>query len=298
MQAERANAKINLYLDVLSRRENGYHELYSIMQTVSLCDTVLVNFQANPNTKIHLAASGNDQMPLDSRNLAWRAAELFLEKTGMRGEVTITIEKHIPMAAGLAGGSADAAAVLRALNTLCDFPLTTQELCALGVKLGADVPFCIVGGCAIAEGIGEKLTQHTGMPHYPMVVACMGEGVSTPWAYGELDRLYDGFSQARSTEKGEKLATYIQENGNIERISAEMYNVFESVVPSVQPYVDQIKDLCVEYGAIGAMMSGSGPSVFAIFQKEDDASKACDALIKMGAAAFVCNPTQSYFTEE
>ena len=297
MLAERANAKINLYLDVLSRRENGYHELYSIMQTVSLSDTVWVDFEPNAQTSIQLAAAGNDCMPLDSRNLAWRAAELFLEKTGLSGAVTIKIEKKIPMAAGLAGGSTDAAAVLRALNALCRSPLTTDELCSLGARLGADVPFCIVGGCAIAEGIGDRLTPHAVMPHYPMVVACMGEGVSTPWAYGELDRLYSDFVQKRDPQNGQRLAACLQREPKIEDICAQAYNVFESVVPDVQPYVNSIKSLCMEQGAIGAMMSGSGPSVFAVFQSEQDAERTCEMLLKMGAAAFVCEPTDSYFEQ-
>lgn len=151
MHTERANAKINLYLDMVGRRENGYHDLYTLMQTVSLCDLISVDFRPSIHTSITLQASGNDKMPLDCRNLAWRAAELFLQRAERSGEVRIIIEKHIPMAAGLAGGSTDAAAVLRALNKLTGDPLTVEELCEIGAKLGADVPFCVVGGFAIAD---------------------------------------------------------------------------------------------------------------------------------------------------
>ena len=141
MRTERANAKINLYLDVVGRRENGYHNVISLMQTVSLCDLVTLEFRPGLHTSIHLSASGNDAMPLDCRNLAWRAAERYLVRTGLSGEVLISIEKHIPMAAGLAGGSSDAAAVLRGLNRLCGERLSLSELCALGAELGADIPF-------------------------------------------------------------------------------------------------------------------------------------------------------------
>lgn len=297
MHTERANAKINLYLDVVARRENGYHDLYTIMQTVSLCDLVSVDYRPSAHTDIYLQASGNDRMPTDCRNLAWRAAELFLQTANRTGSVTIRIEKHIPMAAGLAGGSADAAAVLRALNKLCGTPLTVEELCAIGVKLGADVPFCIVGGCAIAEGIGEKLTAPPGGLPCTLVVACMGDGVSTPWAYGELDRLYSGFAEKRDIERGEKLAFQLQNGATCKELCAAFYNIFEDVVPKVQPFVDRIKNIMTEHGAIGAMMSGSGPSVFGAFETVEDATDACDALKKMGASAFVCHPTAAYKNE-
>ncbi len=294
MRTERANAKINLYLDVVSRRENGYHDLYTVMQTVSLCDLVTVDFRPHGHTSIQLQASGNDRMPTDCRNLAWRAAELFLQATDRSGEVVITIEKHIPMAAGLAGGSTDAAAVFRALNRLCGSPLTIEQLCELGARLGADVPFCIVGGCAIAEGIGERLTPHASLPDCTLVVACMGEGVSTPWGYGELDRMYDSFAIPRSTENGEKLAALLKGGAVATEICKCFYNIFECVVPSVQPYVDRLKEAMLAHGAVGAMMSGSGPSVFGLFQSPEDAGAACDALKKTGAEAFVCHATAAY----
>ena len=295
VQTERANAKINLYLDIVGRRENGYHDLYTVMQTVSLCDLITVDYRPEIHTSIRLQASGNDKMPLDSRNLAWRAAELFLQTVKRTGVVTITIEKHIPMAAGLAGGSTDAAAVLRALNRLCGSPLSVEELCEIGVKLGADVPFCIVGGCAVAEGIGEVLTPTVGLAKdSALVVACMGEGVSTPWAYGELDRLFDGFSQKRTTEKGENLVTSLQNGATNAVIGLDCYNVFEHVVPQIQPYVDRIKSLMKDNGATVSMMSGSGPSVFGLFETVETASDACEKLRQMGADAFVCHPCAGY----
>ncbi len=293
MRTERANAKINLYLDVTSRRENGYHNIVSMMQTVSLCDLVTVNFRPSGHTSIHLNASGNDRMPLDCRNLAWRAAELFLTETGRTGEVGITIEKHIPMAAGLAGGSSDAAAVLRGLNALCGSPLSVEALCTLGSRLGADIPFCIVGGSCLVQGIGEKLSECPSAPDVPMVVACKGEGVSTPWAYGQLDERYNGFAQERSEEQIQPLLSALQAQ-NAAEAAKHVYNIFEEVVPAVQKDVNLLKSTMREEGAIVSMMSGSGPSVFGMFESYEAADRACNRLKSLGAAAFVCHPQGKY----
>ncbi len=294
MKIERANAKINLYLDVVGRRETGYHNIVSLMQTVSVCDLVTVDFRPSAHTSIRLSASGNDAMPTDCRNLAWRAAELFLSETKRSGEVRITIEKHIPMAAGLAGGSSDAAAVLRALNKLCGSPLSTEALCALGARLGADIPFCIVGGGALVTGIGECLEEVPTMPDVPLVVACMGEGVSTPWAYSKLDELHNSFADVKDSENQHTRILNALSEDRIADACKAFYNRFEEVVPAVQPYVDQLKATMETSGAIRAMMSGSGPSVFGVFATEDAASEAVLRLREMEAAAFVCHPKAKY----
>lgn len=294
MRTERANAKINLYLNVVGRRENGYHNIVSLMQTVSLCDLVTVDYLPVPHTSIHLTASGNDGMPTDCRNLAWRAAELYLAKIEKSGEVRISIEKHIPMAAGLAGGSADAAAVLRGLNRICGERLSKEELCALGATLGADIPFCIVGGGARVTGIGERLEEVAPMPQTALAVACMGEGVSTPWAYGKLDELYDSFANATAEDVGPDDILSALSKGDFDTACADFYNIFEGVVPSVQPYVDRLKQTMEGHGAVRAMMSGSGPSVFGVFRSVEEASAAVEALRQMGASAFVCHPTAKY----
>lgn len=295
MRTERANAKINLYLDVVGRRENGYHNIISIMQTVSVCDLVSVDFRPGLYTRISLSASGNDRMPTDCRNLAWRAAELYLAKTEQSGEVTISIEKHIPMAAGLAGGSSDAAAVLRAMNRLCGNRLSTEELCALGAGLGADIPFCIIGGAALVSGIGEELKPIEAMPFCHTVVACMGEGISTPWGYGKLDELHDNFAQPKDEDTRVEHLTNAMKSGAILEASDCLYNIFEEVVPSVQPYVNLLKKTMLEKGAKVSMMSGSGPSVFGFFESQEAAVDAVETLKNMGAAAFVCHPTKGYF---
>ena len=290
MRIERANAKINLYLDVVGRRENGYHNIISIMQTVSVCDLVSVDFRPGLHTAIALKASGNDRMPTDCRNLAWRAAELYLSKTGLSGEVSISIEKHIPMAAGLAGGSSDAAAVLRAMNRLCGGRLSAEELCALGAQLGADIPFCIIGGGALVTGIGEELKPLPSMPFCHMAVACMGEGISTPWGYGKLDELHQNFAQPKPKDsRYDRLIKGLPNDGILAHTDC-LYNIFEEVVPSVQPYVNRLKETMKNHGAKAAMMSGSGPSVFGIFESQEAASQAVDALSAMGAAVFVCHP--------
>ena len=294
MRTERANAKINLYLDVVGKRENGYHNIVSIMQTVSVCDLVSVDFRPGFHTSITLCASGNDRMPTDCRNLAWRAAELYLAETGLSGEVTVTIEKHIPMAAGLAGGSSDAAAVFRAMNRLCGNRLSLEQLCTLGAKLGADIPFCIVGGGALVSGIGEELTPIGEMPFCHMAVACMGEGISTPWGYGKLDELHDNFASPRASDtKCERLLDAMKK-GEILDATDCLYNIFEEVVPSVQPYVDVLKQTMLQKGARASMMSGSGPSVFGFFESQEAAVEAVAALEAMGASAFVCHPAKAY----
>ncbi len=290
MRHERANAKINVYLNVIARRENGYHDIESIMQTVSLCDLVSVDFYPTEHTTITLRASGNDAMPQDCRNLAWRAAEKFLQGTGRHGEVQILIEKHIPMAAGLAGGSADAAAVLRALNHLCGQPLSQDELCTLGATLGSDIPFCIRGGGVRVSGMGDRLEPIAPMPQGTLVIACRGEGVSTPWAYGALDAKYDSF---RAPAKADFRVTSIEnawKAGDLSGSCAYFYNIFEEVVPTVQGDVDLVKAVMRESGAVTAMMSGSGPSVFGVFADVESASRATETLRAMGAAAFVCHP--------
>lgn len=295
MKIERANAKINLYLDVVGRLENGYHEIVSLMQTVSLCDIITIDYLPAEQTAILLNASGNDAMPTDRRNLAWRAAEKFLIASGRRGEVRITIEKHIPMAAGLAGGSSDAAAVLRGLNALCGKPLTQDALCAIGATLGADIPFCIVGGGSMVTGIGETLEPTDPMPQCHLVVACMGEGVSTPWAYGKLDEQYGFFADAVQNDAPAREILALMKRDGVVSACPKFFNLFEEVVPKVQPYVDQLKSVMLQNKAVRAMMSGSGPSVFGVFETASDADLACTALRKFGATAFVCHPTKAYF---
>lgn len=309
-----APAKINLFLDITGRRPDGYHTITGVMQAISLCDTVTV--EVIDPTGMYLCSLGsytvgaesitltctNPDLPTDSRNLAWRAAEKFFAATG-RGckNLLIHIEKRIPAAAGMAGGSTDAAAVLVALNELFDHPLTTDALCEVGLALGADVPFCIKGKAHITEGIGEALTPITSMPACELVVACGGEGVSTPAAYKALDTLYGNFDPAAYTPHTKELTTLKTAlwQGNLTALCGSVFNLFESVVLPERPAARQIKETLTEAGAITAMMSGSGPSVFGVFPKGDGAAqsaaqsaaqRARDALTAQGIPAWVCEP--------
>lgn len=293
MVIERANAKINLFLSVGDKRQDGYHDLVSAMQTVSLCDTLTIGYLPSEFTRIRLEISGADGLPADCRNLAYRAVEAFFQKTGRRGEVEIKLTKRIPMAAGLGGGSADAAAVLRGLNKLCGSPLSTDELCALGATLGADVPFCIVGGCALAEGIGERLMQLSTLPQdIVLVVACGGEGVSTKEAYGKIDEKRETGEVAFRAPAPEAFSKALAA-GCINDLTPYFFNDFEDVIEPLRPTVSEIKNLMKDSGASFAMMSGSGPSVFGIFPDPQAGDMACKELEKRGIASFLCHPAKA-----
>ena len=294
---ENAMAKINLCLDVTGKREIGYHEIDGIMQSVTLCDHVTVGFESGESTEIRLTAEGNPDMPTDSRNLAYRAAEKLLEAASVTGSVEIHIEKRIPMAGGLAGGSTDGAAVLRALNRLLPEPLSMETLCEIGARLGADVPFCTVGGAMRTRGIGDLLTPVPSMPNCHIVIARRGEGVSTPWAYGKLDEIYADFSdRSLCPESGlDQLLSALEEE-NLAGMCASIYNIFEDVVAKEKPDVTAIREELLRRGALVSRMSGSGPSVFGIFESEDAARDAKDALENLGADAFVCAPFAQNFS--
>ncbi len=285
---ERGYAKINLHLDMVGRMPDGYHAVQTVMQTVSICDEVTVL----PREEEGFFATCNvEGVPSDEKNIAVRAAKLFCERTGLAFGGEIRIHKEIPMAAGMAGGSADGAAVLRALNRLCGQPLSVEELCALGARLGADVPFCIVGGAAYADGRGDVLHPFPGMPDCVIVAACEGEGVSTPWGYGLLDRRYDNFSaESGYVPKGINGLKEALDASDLEAMCRQMYNIFEEPILSERPVAARVKELLLESGAMGAMMSGSGPSVFGVFAGEEEAEKAKDLLMAEGYRPYICRP--------
>ena len=294
-----APAKINLFLDITGRRPDGYHTITGVMQTISLCDTVVLEVieltdQTVGGAEEIILTCSNPAIPTDNRNLAWRAAEAFLAATGYGCKrLSIHIEKRIPAAAGMAGGSTNAAAVLTGLNRLFGDPLTTDALCEVGLKLGADVPFCIKGGAQITEGVGEVMTSVATMPPCELVVACGGEGVSTPAAYKALDGLYGDFHPAAYTPHRDELAVLLAalEKGDLPTLCGSMFNLFETVVLPERPVAGCIREALLSSGAIAAMMSGSGPSVFGVFPKGDgSALKACEALTRLDIPAWVCEP--------
>lgn len=288
--SEIANAKINLYLDVTGKREDGFHTIDGVMQSVSLADGVTLEYEEGKESEISLFAQGNDQIPTDEKNLAVRAAKLFFAQAGICGTLRISLQKRIPMAAGLAGGSADAAATLRGLNRLTKNRFSTEELCRIGAKLGADVPFCICKGAKRTRGVGEILDDCPPMPDCRLVIA-IGKGrVSTPWAYGVLDERYQNFQGSHEILSPLGNLTDGLQKNDLLLTCRSMFNIFEAPVASILPEIPEIRRTMLKNGAISAMMSGSGPSVFGVFSTDVSAKNAEKELISSGFSAFICRP--------
>lgn len=274
---ERAYAKINLYLDVTGRRPDGFHTLRSVMQTVGLSDSVAVDVMPAREPSVTLTVRGRYRVPVGEGNLAHRAATLYMRKAAMPFRVHITIDKRIPVAAGLGGGSADAAAVLRALNRASYNRLGEGRLAELSAALGSDVPFCLFGHTRLCEGRGEVMRALPAPPPLPLVIAPSGERVSTPSAFAALDDLYNGFSDGR--EHGDLLGfldALSQKNTDI--LTTKLYNIFEEAVLPDCPEAQKRKQHLASLGALGTLMSGSGPTVFGIFPTEAAAREAAAAL--------------------
>ncbi len=257
-----AHAKINLSLDVLYKRTDGYHELRMIMNQIDLKDIVTIT-KTNRTT----IECNNPNVPLGSSNLAYKAWEVLSNEYGIKEGVHIKIDKNIPIAAGLAGGSADAAAVLKGLNKLWNLNLTTTDLMKLGVKIGADIPYCIMGGTALAEGIGEKLTKLTSFSGKLILLAKPDVDVSTKEVYENL--LLDKIKTHPQTDM---LIEYINRD-NVNKLAANMVNVLETVTQKKYSEIESVKKEMIEYGALGSIMSGSGPTVFGVFENKDDIIK-------------------------
>lgn len=261
-----AHAKINLTLDVTGKREDGYHLVKMVMQTLKLHDDVIVRIGTGGGITIESALPW---LPKDRRNLAYQAAEAFIKKTQVdAGGVAITLKKRIPVAAGLAGGSADAAAVLLALNKLFGGPMNETQLKETGLLLGADVPYCLTGGTMLAEGIGEELTALAPLPPCKVVLCKPPFSVSTKDIYTRLDTS----RMERHPDTAGVIAALRQED--INGVAHRMYNVMEEVCAGLHKEVNEIKHILLECGALGAVMSGSGPTVFGLFQQEDTAGQA------------------------
>ena len=266
-----AHAKINLGLDVTGRREDGYHLVRMIMQALELHDTLWLEKSEEPGVQME---SDQPALACDRSNLIVRAAELILGTCAPDKGVRIRLEKRIPLAAGLAGGSADAAAALRGINELFELRIPDSELCRLGVRLGADIPYCIQGGTALSEGIGEVLTALPDLPPCHIVLAKPPAGMSTPEAY----RAYDALDEVIHPDIDGQIRA-LQE-GDLAGVAERLGNVLEPVTAARQPEVEMIRRQMMEAGAAGARMSGSGPTVFGIFTEEEKAEKACSVLKK------------------
>lgn len=259
-----AFAKINLGLDVVRRLPNGYHEVRMIMQTVGICDVLTFRKAVSG---IQLVVD-NEELPTDGNNLICKAAKLLLESAGIEGGVSITLEKHIPIAAGMAGGSTDAAATLLGINELYEIGYDVDKLKELGVKIGADVPYCIQGGTALAEGIGEVLSELPTPPACHLVIAKPDINVSTKFVYENL--------RANELESHPDIDGMIEglEKGDLKAITDRLANVLETVTVPAYPIIDEIKQTMLDAGAEGALMSGSGPTVFGIFTELEKAKQA------------------------
>ena len=265
----KAYAKINLGLDVVRKREDGYHEVRMIMQTVNLYDRIDMDRTEDGVIKTE---TNLPFVPDGEGNLAWRAAKLLLDEAGIKDGVTIRIRKYIPVAAGMAGGSTDAAAVLVGVNRMFDLGFTKKELMERGVKLGADVPYCVMRGTALAEGIGEKLTSLPGVPMCYVLIGKPGINVSTKFVYGNLH-----LDEVTEHPDIDGMVEAIR-NHDLYGITDRMGNVLESVTCPAYPVIDEIKAQMMKNGAVNAMMSGSGPTVFGIFDDPDKAEFARDQL--------------------
>ncbi len=281
---ENANAKINLFLDVTEKLPNGFHEISSVMHAVTLHDVVSLEiFPHSSENRISMFIKGKYYLPCNEKNLAYRAAEAFMDAIGERFSLKIGINKHIPVSAGLAGGSSDAAAVLKGLNRIKGNPLSLERLCRVGEALGSDVPFCIMGKTQLCTGKGEKLSKISLEKKLNFVIAIGNEHVSTPMAYAKLDEMYSDFKAPREKTKQRFEALMLGiENKDEKMIAENMYNVFEEAILPLCPEASEIKEKMLELGAIGAMMSGSGPSVFGIF---DSYEKAKEVALQLGDCA-------------
>lgn len=266
----KALAKVNLGLDVIRRREDGYHEVKMIMQTVRLYDRIILE-----KTQQGISMETNlSFLPVNEQNIAYRAAKMLMDEFHIQGGLHIKIDKHIPVAAGMAGGSTDGAAVLYGVNKIFELGLTKRQLMERGVKLGADVPYCIMRGTVLSEGIGEILTPVPSLPDCHILIAKPPVSVSTKHVYEnlKLDKIekhpdIDGMVEALRME-------------DLHGVTQRMENVLETVTIPEHPEIQQIKDLMIKEGALNALMSGSGPTVFGIFDDREKGMRARDLLRK------------------
>lgn len=274
----RAMAKINLGLDVIRRREDGYHEVKMVMQSIRLFDRLIMTRKKEPGIELE---SNLRFLPLNETNLAWKAADLMIKKCGIPQGVHIYLQKRIPVSAGMAGGSADAAAVLYGMNRMFHLGYTEEELKAIGLTLGADVPYCLMRGTALAEGIGEKLTPIAPCPPCYILIVKPPVSVSTKFVYENL--------HANTIKDHPNIDALIRgiESGNLDEMIPHMGNVLERVSIPEYPIIGEIKELVMKYGARVALMSGSGPTVFGLFDKQETALAAKEKLMAWGKAAMV-----------
>lgn len=286
----KAPAKINLILDVVGKRNDGYHNLRSVMQAISIFDYVTLSVNYNktysdfPNITVKC---DKPNIPTDKRNIVYKACEAFFKSLGHIpfSNIEIDIKKNIPSGAGLAGGSADGAAVLLGLNKLCGEHFSLEKLCEIGALIGADVPFCIVGGTALCKGIGEKITPLASLPKCKILVVKPDISISTPMSYKKFDELknpelsdFDRFMKAT-------------QSGNLSEISKTLSNSLEEAAG--EKVIDEIKNVMIEYGALGSLMTGSGSAVFGLFDDEKKAQLCSEKFNNLHEFCQICDPVKS-----
>ena len=264
----KARAKINLGLDVKGRMSNGYHEVKMIMQTVDIYDELEIKKGKNPD--IILSVESHDELGNISNNLIFRAAKLMKEYYGIKDGIEIHLRKRIPVAAGMAGGSTDAAVTMLAMDEMFGLECGREKLMELALRLGADIPYCIMGGTALAQGIGEKLTPLPKPPEASLLVVKPPLMVSTKWVYDTLDA---GITKNHPDIDGMVEAI---KRGDLDGIASRMGNVLENVTGHKYGIISDIKNLMIEKGALNALMSGSGPSVFGIYRQKQEAENAAE----------------------
>ncbi|MGN0399187.1 MAG: 4-(cytidine 5'-diphospho)-2-C-methyl-D-erythritol kinase [Blautia sp.] len=265
----RALAKINLGLDVIGKREDGYHEVRMIMQTINMYDQLEIDIKEEPGISI---TTNLPFIPTNENNLVYKAAKLLMDEFHIEKGITVELQKFIPVAAGMAGGSSDAAATMIGMNRLFDLGLTVKQLMERSVSIGADVPYCLLRGTALAEGIGEKLRPLPPCPNCYVLIGKPSVSVSTKFVYEKLD--------AANIEKHPDIDRILEglQWHNLNKVSENMGNVLESVTIPAYPIIEEIKNHMKDHGAVNAMMSGSGPTVFGLFDDKMVAERACEAL--------------------
>lgn len=265
----KARAKINLGLDVVRKREDGYHEVRMIMQTVNLYDRILLKKEDGQGIRVQTNLS---YLPVNEDNLVYKAAKLLMDEFQIKKGLFIELNKYIPVAAGMAGGSSDAAAVMVGVNRIFELGLTRSQLMERAVKIGADVPYCVMRGTALAEGIGEKLTPLPPMPHCHILIAKPRVYVSTKFVYGNL--------KVNELKEHPDIDGQVEalKAGDLHKLAAHMGNVLETVTIPQYPVIEEMKQTMMQNGALNAMMSGSGPTVFGLFEEEGLAKQAYQAL--------------------
>ncbi len=279
----RVPAKVNLQLSVGPLGSDGYHEVVSVFQAISIFDDVTVKYgEEGKGITLSIGGSITNGVPIDSTNLAYRAAQIMIDRYHLSPDIDIHIKKEIPVAGGMAGGSADAAGVIVALDALCELSLSRDEMEHIGSTLGADVPFSIAGGIAVGRGRGDELTPALARGNYHWVVALAGSGLSTPAVYGECDRLREGLDIARPQVS--ELLMQALRAGDAKAVGAAMVNDLQAASCSLRPALRLVLDVGQEYGAYGGIVSGSGPTV--VFLVEDE-ERALDLTVALSASGVV-----------